>query len=278
MASSSAAALAVRGRRYLPCVSEILTGAAVVGAVFTLLSAVRVGARALRNTVGRRWANYSKLGRVAVTAQLGYFVAVLGEPAVKRQNESGTTTALFVDPDFFLQAVVGADGLVISYSVTTRSPRFRPKLWWPTTGDGFQGVTLGRSTFVEAGDPTQVTGSRGARRIGYAEIHYFGNPGHYQEFALSYNDSGAGDLVDFTDVFASDGPLDSLAAGALALETYLRDAQVHTFRFRSVPNTYSVSAPFAQLDSQEWGLGVDLDQVRPFFLVEQRPWWQRILN
>ncbi len=52
-----------------------------------------------------------------------------GVPRFETSNQATHTTNLvFVFPRFFLQAIVGVDGTVLVYSVTTRSPDFKPAI------------------------------------------------------------------------------------------------------------------------------------------------------
>jgi hypothetical protein len=54
-------------------------------------------------------------------------------------------------------------------------------------------VRLGLTPFSDVRhDPDGWMSRTGARRFAYAESHWFGNPGNYQPFVLSYNDAGTG--------------------------------------------------------------------------------------
>lgn len=68
-----------------------------------------------------RWLN-TGITRVSLQERFGV-------PRFETSNQATRTTNLvFVFPRFFLQAIVGVDGTVLVYSVTTRSPDFKPAI------------------------------------------------------------------------------------------------------------------------------------------------------
>ncbi|MEU5428245.1 ETEC_3214 domain-containing protein [Streptomyces olivoreticuli] len=81
---------------------------------------------------------------------------------------------------------------VVAYSLTTASRWFAPKLPIGPAADG-RYVCLGRSRFAQVATNDFVQerlGWLGARRYGYWEMHYWGNPGHYQNWYLGYSQCG----------------------------------------------------------------------------------------
>lgn len=114
-----------------------------------------------------------------------------------------------------------------------------------------------------------VNGTRlavGARRFGYAESFYFGNPGNYQSYLLAYNDAGVGefslprllpsiatgDLLDKDQQAAHSGPTEMDAKDAI---DFSRDLVI---------NTVAVIDQFDSPDSVIGfvSVGVDADTVR----------------
>lgn len=96
-----------------------------------------------RKTLGRRRDRYARLRRLGTNAQLAYFTSVLGEPpAMRRTFESEISRfdeygrwvpdsktfieVVYIDRDFYVQALTDVDETVHAYSVTTRSKHFRP--------------------------------------------------------------------------------------------------------------------------------------------------------
>ena len=117
----------------------------------------------------------------------------------------------FVDRDYFVQTVTDTDETVLAFSVTTRSPRFKPTYQIPTspslvqrvrwrrkTGERFRPVVkvkLGKTTFADLDrDPSVMTGwlfriGIGAHSHFYSEKTYLGNPGYYQFFVWTASDA-----------------------------------------------------------------------------------------
>ncbi len=195
-----------------------------------------------RRTVGRRADRYARLKRLGTGAHLTFFEAVLGEPPAisrtvinanyleyvssadldydaMRPGETQTRlvskpfgVAIFIDRDYYVQAITDTDGTVVAFSVTTRSRRFRPdyvphhepgpierwrhKRSWGTRYRPLVKVTLGKTTFadLDPDDPDAFAGPRlrlklGAHNFAYSEITYMGNPGFYQSFAWTSSDA-----------------------------------------------------------------------------------------
>lgn len=219
----------------IPLPVLITSAVGAIAAALVIWGAVR---NLYVNTVGRRRDRYRRLHRLGVGAQLPFFTAVLGEPpAVQRTvhkddylvplqpedlgyepegihygRESRIfTVSVFVDRDFFVQAVANTDQTVLAYSVTTRSKRFKPRFqarrplgpierwrWRRQTGERYRplvDLTLGQTRFadLDSTDPDHFAPPHfrirvGAHNFDYAEYKYFGNPGHYQSFAWAASD------------------------------------------------------------------------------------------
>jgi hypothetical protein len=197
-----------------------------------------------------------------------------GPGEVSRPLDSGREELTWVEADAYVRAS-GVGDTVVVLSVTTRNGRFAPTLYRDhlisTEGTSIE-VTLGRTTFGDLpGRPVGVAGALGARRYGYSEIYYFGNPGYYQTFAYSINDAGYVPRWGVVELLSQRGgvnlgqtekgsPLDETA-----VEAYLADPLVERARRESVVNTLTVTAPMASLDAGPPGwLGADLDIVRTF--------------
>lgn len=123
--------------------------------------------------------------------------------------------SFFMDPLHYVQTVSDEDETVVGFSITTRNRRFRPEIIFPVVPSRRERIVekltlgrrkpyaivrlrLGRTTFENAivaewaaGGSPSVRSGQGARSWNYTEIYSFGNPGHYQEIALTYSSVAA---------------------------------------------------------------------------------------
>lgn len=145
-----------------------------------------------RRTLGRRRALAERLLTLAPTMQIDYFIEQLGTPAF-RSTKGEREDLVWVHPDAFIRAVA-EEGTVVVYAITTRTKRFAPTFMRAHTvsQDGQRlEVQLGRSRFSDLPYlPDRIVGAVGARRWGYSEFRYFGNPGGYQTYAYALNQAG----------------------------------------------------------------------------------------
>jgi hypothetical protein len=217
--------------------SPVLLVTALIGAIsasLVILGALR--AWYLR-TIGRRRDRYRRLARLGTGAQVPFFSSVLGEPpAVQYTVEKDDymvlldredpgwdpekfqtkpvprdfKVSIFIDRDYYVQAIADDDQTVLAYSVTTRSRRFRPSIrpvpplslrqrvlrrrdWMMPRRQ--PRIVLGRTRFadLDATEPDEFAPPRlrlrlGAHNFDYTETAYYGNPGRYQSFAWSASD------------------------------------------------------------------------------------------
>jgi len=227
--------------------TSILAGTEYLGGAAALLvvgASVRSG---YRKTLGRRRERYRRLARLGTGAHLSFFVSVLGEPpAIRhtiRKADSRTyvasddprfdpalagpdasgheivetrvyTESVFIDRDYYVQAISDDDDTVLAFSVTTRTRRFHPVYRMPVPPSWIERkrlkrefgyryvpllrVTLGRSRFADGDskDPDRFAGPHlrlqlGAHNWTYSEYRSFGNPGYYQTFVLTASDVAA---------------------------------------------------------------------------------------
>lgn len=226
-----------------------------------------------RRTLGRRRDRYARLARLGTNAQISFFSSVLGEPpAIRRTQESTVsiygntgkrnreqkiwTECIWIDRDFYVQAYADKDETIHAYSVTTRSkhfnPRFRPPgghtvepsrigrlLRMPTIKLQPQ-IKLGKTHFAVLGHPQQAAAWSGAHNIHYFESYHHGNPGYYQTFVFSINDSGYRPyehwdhhLHTFSIGFTSDGQRAWLEEGNSQIpdwyDNFRRQARINTY-------------------------------------------------
>jgi hypothetical protein len=132
--------------------NAIGTLVAALAALLVLVGSMRA---LYRRTLGRRRDRYDRLARLGTGAQIGFFVAVLGEPPAMRRVvvkkdyrewlasddprfqegreesqyayvEKHFTESIFIDRDYYVQTISDDDETVLAFSVTVRHPRFRP--------------------------------------------------------------------------------------------------------------------------------------------------------
>jgi hypothetical protein len=225
-----------------PIATLLGSASALLGIVVAALG-LGAGARDIyRRTLGRRRDRYRRIGRLGTEAQLDFFTAVLGEPpgirhtvtkedfleyigpkdpgydpggeeVQKSYARRDLTECFFLDRDYYVQTISDDDETVLAYSVTSRSPRFRPRLVVPPQsrlrdrrrvgrrrreeGRRLLRVKLVKTRFAEVDptDPNEFTGVRfdaytGARAYAYSEFHYLGAAGVYQTYVLTASSAG----------------------------------------------------------------------------------------
>ncbi len=234
----------------------VLLAGAITGAA-GVLALIRQWYRA---TVGRRRVLARKLERLAPTMHLPYFIQVLGEPQQRQPSEQGPQVVHWATEDAYMKALADASGLVIRWSVTTRSRRFSPTFYRgrtiTTSGETLE-VTLGRTRFSElSGRPLWIRGDLGARRFHYDEGYYFGNPGNYQPFVYSLNDAG---YVSDHELIRLSRREDGLTADEREVQTLLDRPDIAAARASTSVNTITVGSPHDQLDPNEMWLGYGPD-------------------
>jgi hypothetical protein len=127
---------------HLRGVAEIAGGVVAAGII------LGVGRAVWLRSFGRRRAVYRRLRRLGTNARLSFFEAVLGEPPTIKRTVTGKRTDyveeanfeirkvehprdfreyIWIDPDFFVQAVTDDEDTVLAFSVTARNPRFNPR-------------------------------------------------------------------------------------------------------------------------------------------------------
>lgn len=208
-------------------------------------------------TFGSNEAKYAKLRTLATETQIDFFSSALGAPAFKNR-QSNYVEHIFIDSQFYVQAITDEDGKVLMFSVTTRSKSFNPTLdlgELEVDGQPFV-VTLGKTKFSDLDDiPRKIEAYTWNRGMSYREKYYFGNPGLYQNF-------------DFVSCEAGYRPEINIHLGEFVLaaqegiEIKSLATNVAEFRRACVINTYTITAPLLDVDDEISELGPSYDQVR----------------
>ena len=143
---------------------------------------------------------------------------------------------IFVNNYFYLQAITDSSGTILAYSITIREKNFNPQIdLGPYTSNNIsKKIILGETTYLglaDFSDPNEIFSYVGAHNYHYTEGYYFGNPGKYQTFIFSTNESGY-NKEDHTDLL----PLNSNDAT-------ISNSKIKEFRSEETINTYTVTAP-----------------------------------
>ncbi|TQC42619.1 hypothetical protein EEB14_47790 [Rhodococcus sp. WS4] len=162
------------------------SAAAVVAALWALWQLFR---KSWERTVGGRRSQARILDQLACGSSLAFAEARLGVAQFVAQR-APLEQRIYRLPGAWVLLEV-SDDTVRSFSITITDP----SMHYPTERLTFGrlAVELGKDTFTCAAP--DFNGERlwiGARRMGYLRHYYFGNPGGYQNYWLSYNMSGAG--------------------------------------------------------------------------------------
>lgn len=131
----------------------LIVAATIIGGVSAANGLAAGAQRRFSRTIGRRSDFTRRLQRLGTGAQLAFFESVLGEPPAMRRSfevqrpdwsqphEEGQLPpsvtrkyleCFFVNSLCYVQTVSDADDTVMGFSITTRSRRFHPTLWFPT--------------------------------------------------------------------------------------------------------------------------------------------------
>ncbi|HEU0238664.1 MAG TPA: ETEC_3214 domain-containing protein [Micromonosporaceae bacterium] len=197
-----------------------------------------------RRITGRR------LRRLRCGVRLGYVTRLVrhSAPLVRRHPRSRLVEYVYALPDVYVQVVVDDDRTVVWFAVSTRSPRFHPRLnYCPTE---LPDVELARTTFGDLDVPRKgVVASLGPPRAGYAESVYLGDAGSFQTYVFGTHDISR-EPPDFPAYFGGAGQpaLGWFGAGALQSD------DVHPYAGTTV-TTYAVFGayrPDQSIDGYWW--------------------------
>lgn len=272
-------------RSVIEWLRDATTLAAAIGIIGSLVALYR-------RTAGRRRDLVRRLDRLGTSAQLSFFTSVLGEPPAMRRrvrwqnpvyDEEGHVAGhtnreghenLYINRYAFIQALTDEDETVIAYSLTTRHRRFHPR--YQTSG-GFKesrrtrlgkdrevfhpgiDVRLGKTPFSAVRDPGSARGWLGARRMGYIETHYLGNPGLYQSFVLGINDGGLDPNPESLVTLLHKSGFEFVVEPGGAIQSVPGLAE---FRRLGKPNTLTVIGPHLTPSSYPITYGPDADSIR----------------
>ena len=158
------------------------------------------------------------------------FENILGIPAFINKLDKGLSDYeeyVFSNQYFYTQAIINSRQEVVLFSITTRGSDFSPE--FQIGGSGIA-IRLGKTFFSEiGGDPVKTFQHYDHGGIGfYSEVHFFGRPGHYLQYAFSININGPMNYDFLPRSFSGQEPDDS------------DEMEIKIFRSNTPINTYSV--------------------------------------
>ena len=118
-------------------------------------------------------------------------------------------------------------------------------------------IILGKSNFFDtiSDSPQKIEYYCGAHDFGYAEEHYFGNPGHYQSYILASNQCGTG-----TPNHEIACEVNSLQKSPTPVSP--KSEELKKIRKTAIINTYAITAPLVDIEDVCFGIGPTYNQVR----------------
>lgn len=143
---------------------------------------------------------YDRLKKLSTDVQISYFSGLLGKPVYINYFDSNIhgyefledeiREYVFVDTDYYVQAITDKHDKVMSFAVTSRKDDFNPLLPW---GNAVK-VVLNKTPFSEwmpnQERPLACYRYTSAHTLFlYFEEAYFGNPGHYLTYLVGINSS-----------------------------------------------------------------------------------------
>lgn len=219
-----------------------------------------------------------KVESLAAGVNIGVYQNEFGQPTFINNPHSSTIKIkekeyVFVNTDFYLDAVTDMNDTVLYFAVTTRDESFHPTFKRPAS------ITLGVSRFIDIkSEPNYVVGCQfTGPKFSYYETHNYGWAGDYLDFGFGVNPAGYYNNNTASDAFFGDlsgleqngyclgiGPNTGTVppgAGPTPLPVSELNAMENNLRSNTVINTYAVSTgTIKDLNASSY-LGVDYEQV-----------------
>lgn len=253
----------------------LAVGASAAAILVAAAGICRWSASWYRRTIGSRRDLASQLNQLAAGVTTRWVEERLGAPAFVRAVDSGaaagrqaTTELIYRARHAWVQVLADREEAVVRFSITVTDPKFRF-----STRDltHYQlDLKLGRSRFseirTEFGTPSGCSLRVGAHNFEYSEAYYFGNPGNYQHYVFSHNDSGTGRF----DPYAGGGPT-WCQDGVLKFNAPPREGHpvfdpkaryAAEFRRKTIVNTLTILGPWRKWPDLAEPRGPDSNHVR----------------
>lgn len=200
--------------------------------------------------------SYELINSLAADVNIGYFESKLGKAIfINSTKITNKKEYVFIDDNYYVDAITDNNERVLMYSVTTREKNFNP-----ISPDGR--VILGKSRFIDLvnddffNEPIEIISWLGAHDSFYTEGYYWGNPMNYQVYYYSISEAGFIDDSSyvanpdyFPDYIENGHPI--TFAILISEEVngrelgYKKNSDIVEFRKRDINiiNTYTITAP-----------------------------------
>lgn len=169
-------------------IEPALTLAAAIGLVWS----VYVGTRAIyRRTLGSRRDLTKRIDKLGVGLSQDAVEDLFGKPLLRKKNEDGSEVLTYLPKHAWVSVLLGDDGAISAFSVTTVDERFHYSTRHHTFGQ--MDVRLGASNFADAQEFLRSHGANlgiSPHRRDYRQIHYLANPGCYLSVVVMNSDTG----------------------------------------------------------------------------------------
>lgn len=254
--------------------------------IFSLGSVVLAVRGLYRRTIGSRTALANQMAKLSCDIRTEFVDQVLGMTPTFLRTSGNLTERVYSTPHAYIQTVADLDGSIVWWAVTTIDRRFKPRITLPPmSSDGRRwSVQLGATRFAQLDEPTFIRWFIGARRYGYAEGYYFGNPGSYLTYVVSRSDSsGVGESTfDGHHALALRTHADSELPSGESIIERPKDLDAATLtpmtiiRQGTTINTFGVGSSRIDLKRFPWTIGADSDQVRLLHAITvSHPGWRK---
>jgi len=225
----------------------------------------------LKNKAGKSLGidqNYTNLNHLATEVQINYFKKYLGDPVfINYSKDRSQKEYIFVDKDYYVQAITNSDDKVLSYAVTTRAKNFNPSY-----NDGTVKTLLGKSTFADlnknSSSPIVCYGFLGNTTPSfYFEQYAYGNPGNYQTYLYGINDAGYWNWQELNSSYTEGKIIEKdifsqTKETGIPVDLYDCNSIPQQFRSKAIINTYIVVSPNTSVGKLKFHFGVNRIQVR----------------
>lgn len=211
---------------------DIFTGG--TGALVASAAIIRGAWVLWRQTFGRRRAFAAKVVTLRIGMSTQFVIQSLGVPTFgsvteRNRNDNFSEVRAVWSTRYGLLACEFDAGQLWAFTIITTDRWFRPRL--DGISNGLLVGRLGGRTFsaFAAQPPEAVSNQHGASAVNYAERHYFGRPGAYNDFVLNASGFGC--------------PLPAPLGFILDRGSYEdREAEIHQYRRQHAPNAITVSS------------------------------------
>jgi hypothetical protein len=250
-------------------------GASAAAVVAAAIGVCRWSASYYRRSIGSRRDVAGRLNQLAAGVTTQWVEERFGSPAFVRSVGSATATdrqavteLIYWTRHAWVQVLTDEHGAVVRFSITVTDSKFKFRIHDLTLNH--LSIKLGHNRFSEIQvpsiEPEGYSLRVGAHNFEYSEAYYFGNPGNYQHFVLSHNDSGTG----IFDTSAGGGPRwceigvhrfgDPPRPDHPAFDP--KASYAAEFRAKTTINTLTILGPWRDLSDLAEPRGADSTQVR----------------